>query len=58
MEFIKLSFTAVLSHSVLRKVPIDDRPGDDSRGVVGVSGAVREWTAILGRNKQSCYYTD
>lgn len=58
MEFIKLSFTGVLSHSALRKVPIDDRPGDDPRGVVGVSGAMREWAAIRGRNKQSCYYTD
>jgi hypothetical protein len=54
---LKLSFLAVLSHSVLRKVPTDDRPRDDPRGVAGVSGAVREWTAIRGSNRQS-YYTD
>jgi hypothetical protein len=58
MWYLKLSFFAFLSYSVLKKVPTDERPGDDPRGVVGVSGAVREWTAIRGSNRQSCYYTD
>jgi hypothetical protein len=55
---VKLSFYAGPSHSVLRKFHTDDRPGDVPRGVLGVSGAVREWTAIRGSNRQSCCYID
>jgi hypothetical protein len=48
---LKLSCITVVSHSVLRNVPADDGPGDDPRGLVGVSDAVREWTAIRGEQK-------